>query len=400
MSKKNAIIITIVAVLLTNLLTITVIGFGVSMVMSGNQINVEGIPLEEIKTFNKVKNLIEEYYVEPLDYKKMIVGSMKGFASAIGDPYTEYFDKDEFEQLKVFTNANYAGIGIVLSVDPKDNLLMITEVFEDSPSEKSKLISGDKIIQVNDVYVDGDNFDKAVQMIKGPKGTSVNITILRNGEPDPIKFVVNRDEIDIKTVKSKLLQDKVGYIRIIQFGEKTPTEFAKAVETLKIEGMEKLVIDVRDNPGGLLDEVVDISGQIIGNKLVVYTVDKNNKREDYFPKNNSAGIELPMVLLINERSASASEILSGVIKDYKKGLLIGEKTFGKGVVQSVFPLSDGSGVKITTSKYYTPNGISIHKIGVQPDIKVEIEDKNQVLSNLPFEDDAQLKKALEVLNNQ
>ena len=237
---------------------------------------------------------------------------------AVEDPYTEYLNKEEYENMKIYTGANYAGIGVVISVDSSDNLLLISEVFKDSPAQKAQMHAGDKIIKVDNIVVDGDSFDKAVQMIRGLKGTKVNITVYRQEINETIDLIVTRDEIEIETVNGKMLENGIGYIRILQFGENTSKEFMNMTKFLENNGMKKLIIDLRDNPGGLLDQVVDTSGQILPNKLIVYTVDKEKNRVDYYSKDNLKGIDCPIAVLINERSASASEIFSGVIKDYNK----------------------------------------------------------------------------------
>jgi len=231
-------------------------------------------------------------------------------------------------------------------------------------------------------------------MIKGEKGTKVKITVWREETKQTLDFEVIRDEIEIITVKTKELSNDIGYIRIIQFADNTSQEFKNALVDLKSKGMKKLVIDLRDNPGGLLDQVVEVCGQLLPKGLVVYTIDRDGNRKDSFSQGK--GIDMPYIVLINERSASASEILAGAVKDYSTGKLIGTKTYGKGVVQSVFKLKDGSGLKVTTSKYYTPKGISINKIGVQPDILVELN-SDKSISKLTQEEDVQIKKAIEVL---
>lgn len=398
MNKKKIIILVCAILVITNILTAVLVGLGFNYVglIPGMFINTKGLSFEEIYKYNNVKKLIQTRYIENVDNNILMEGSIKGLAESVNDPYTIYMDKKEFESLQIHTKASYAGIGIVVGIDPKDNLIMVSEVIENSPAEKAKILAGDKIIKVEDTEVTGDNFEKAVDMIRGEKGTQVKVTVFREGESLPIEINVIRQEIELKTVKYKELPGNIGYIRIIQFAENTTDEFKNAMSDLKSKGITKLVIDVRDNPGGLLDQVVDLTGQLLPKGLVVYTVDKKNKREDFV--SDGKGTTLPFVVLINERSASASEILAGAVKDSGKASLIGAKTFGKGVVQSVFELGDGSGIKLTTSKYYTPKGISINKIGVKPDIEIQLENNNKAISKLTYDEDKQLQKAIEVLN--
>lgn len=402
MDRKKVIIITSVAVIITNIFTVLLTGFGSEIVglMSSSFVNAEGVSFQNIEKYNKVKDLLKTRYVDNVDDNKLMEGAIRGLADSLDDPYTVYMDKKEFESLEAYTKANYAGIGVVVGIDPKDNLIMISEVFEGSPAQKAQIIAGDKIIKVNDKEVTGDNFESAVNMIRGEKGSKVNLTVIRviDSSPQELTISVPRDEIEITTVKTNQLLNDIGYIRILQFAEKTSVEFKNAVSELKNKGAKKLVIDVRDNPGGLLDQVVSICGQLLPRGLVVYTVDKNGKREDFYSQGGD--LDIPFVVLINERSASASEILAGAVKDYKKAQLIGTKTYGKGVVQSVFELNDGSGIKVTTSKYYTPSGATINKVGVQPDVVVDLNDKHKAISSLTIDQDNQLKKAIEVLNTQ
>ena len=396
MEKRKVIAIIIAVVLVTNVITLYFSGLGVKAIDSvyNSLVNTDGVSLSNIEKYNYVKDLLKSEYVDNVDDNLLMEGAIRGLAESINDPYTEYMDKNEFEKLETYTKANYPGIGVVVGVNPKDKLIIISEVFDNSPAQKSKLSVGDEIIKVNDIEVTGDELDKAVSMIKGEKGTKVKITVWREETKQTLDFEVIRDEIEIITVKTKELSNDIGYIRIIQFADNTSQEFKNALVDLKSKGMKKLVIDLRDNPGGLLDQVVEVCGQLLPKGLVVYTIDRDGNRKDSFSQGK--GIDMPYIVLINERSASASEILAGAVKDYSTGKLIGTKTYGKGVVQSVFKLKDGSGLKVTTSKYYTPKGISINKIGVQPDILVELN-SDKSISKLTQEEDVQIKKAIEVL---
>lgn len=397
MNKNKIIAIVAILLVVTNMATAVLTGLGIKLI-TGLSVNSSGVSFSEVQKYNKVKSILKGEYIENVDDNKLMEGSIRGLAEAVEDPYTQYMDKKEYESLEIHTKGSYAGIGVVVGIDPKDNLIMVSEVIENSPAEKFGILSGDKIVKVNNQEYTGDDFEKAVTAIKGQENTKVKITVLRPEVNQPLDFDVIRQEIEIKTVKIKELSNEIGYLRILQFGENTPEEFATALQELQEKGIKKLVIDLRDNPGGLLDAVVDISGQILGKKLIVYTVDKQGERKNYTSKGK--GNTIPITILINDRSASASEIFAGAMKDYNRAQLIGIKTYGKGVVQSVISLGDGSALKLTTSKYYMPKGVSIHKIGVVPDILVELSEKNinTAISKLTLEQDTQLQKAIEVLS--
>lgn len=389
LDRKKVVGLIIAAIIITNATTLFLI--------ERITVNTQGVSLSNINKYNNVKRLLKTKYINNIDDNTLMEEAIRGLTNAAEDPYTEYMDKKEFESLEIYTKANYAGVGVVVSINPKDNLIMVSEVIENSPAQKAKIMAGDKIIKINDLEVSGNDFDKAVSMIRGEKGTGVKISVFREDIKQILDIDVTRDEIEIKTVKSKLLDNNIGYIRILQFAESTSKEFENTVEKLQYDGASKFIIDVRDNPGGVLEQVVKVSSQLLPKGLVVYTINREGKREDYYSKGSQT--QFPFVILINDRSASASEILAGAVKDYKRGLLIGTKTYGKGVVQSLYELGDGSALKLTTSKYYTPKGVSIHKVGVEPDIVVEL-DSDKVISKLTLDEDTQLKKAIEVISNQ
>lgn len=394
MNKKKIIVIVVILLVVTNISTAVITGLSVKLII-GLSMNSRGVSFSEVQKYNRVKSLLKGEFIGNTDDNTLMEGSIRGLAEALDDPYTQYMDKKEYDSLEIHTKGSYAGIGVVVGIDPKDNLIMVSEVIENSPAEKSKILAGDKIVKVNDQEFTGDDFEKAVSAIKGQEGTNVKVTVIRKGVNQPLDFNVTRQEIEIKTVKGKELSNGVGYIRILQFGENTSNEFDAVFKDLQSKGVKELVIDLRDNPGGLLDSVVDVGGQILGKRLIVYTVNKQGEKKNYYSQGK--GVDMPIVVLVNERSASASEIFAGAMKDYKRAKLVGTKTYGKGVVQSVIPLGDGSALKLTTSKYYTPNGISINKIGIIPDVSIELSDKDTAISKLTLEQDTQLQKAIEVL---
>jgi carboxyl-terminal processing protease len=352
--------------------------------------------INQYAKLNQVKEIIKKYYVEPVEEDELMEGAVEGIAAAVGDPYTVYMDKKAYADFNTQTHGSYAGIGVVVSVDPKDNLITVVAPFEDTPGERAGILPGDKIIKVNGKEVWGDKLDEAVSMMKGPKNTEVTITIVRKNLPQPKDITIKRDIIVLQTVKHKVINDNIGYIRITMFDEKTSKDFNTALDDLYRQNIKGLIIDLRDNPGGLLDQVVKIADRLIPEGIIVYTEDRNKNRDTKY--SDKEEIKIPLAVLINEGSASASEILSGAVQDHKKGVLVGTKTFGKGLVQSIFELGDGSALKVTISKYYTPKGTSIQGVGVQPDVVIDLpEELKTNISQLKEEDDVQLKKAIEVV---
>jgi carboxyl-terminal processing protease len=372
-----------------------------NMLFSGFQF-VTGIlgmqKMEPEKKVRKIISYLDKYYVEDLNLENMEEGIYKGLVEGVGDRYTSYMTKKEFEDFRTSTAGRYAGIGVVVGVDEKDQLITVVSPFEGSPGEKAGILPGDKIIKVNDFEVQGDDLDEAVSMIKGPAGTTVKLTLYRKQEQKTFDVEVERANIDYPTIAHRMLENQIGYIRISSFDQVTYDQFMKAYNDLKQKGEKGLIIDLRNNPGGLLDTVVKIADELLPEGMIVYTQDKNGKKEEF--KSDANHLEVPLVLLVNENSASASEILSGAIKDHDKGKLVGTTTFGKGLVQTVFPLEDGSAVKVTISKYFTPSGICIQGIGIEPDYVVELPEELKNQFKIEEKDDIQLKKAVEVIKEQ
>lgn len=360
------------------------------------------VSAQNVKKFNQVKNILKKDYYENVDENTLLEGAIAGMADSLKDPYTVYYTKEQMAkitELSQKSEENYSGIGVSITMD-NNGLVTIIEPFENSPALNAGILQGDKIIKVNDEDVtDLKDEDAIVKMIKGPENTSVKITVYRSSEGRTIDFNITRKKIKIElNIRSGLLPDNIGYIRIISFMDNNISrifnEHLKALLTKNIKG---LIIDVRDNPGGSLDQVVYIADRLLPEGLIVYTEDKYKHVEER--KSDKVELKLPMAVLINGNSASASEILSGAVKDHKRGILIGTKTFGKGLVQELETLNDGSGLKVTISRYYTPSGVGIHGIGIKPDIEVIPAEKyqNMPVSQIPREEDAQLQKAIEVI---
>ncbi|NLK21287.1 MAG: S41 family peptidase [Epulopiscium sp.] len=371
---------------------ISFLGFKTVMGMSG------GIKLGTNQKVNKIISYLNKFYVDKIDMESLEEGMYRGIVGGVGDPYTVYMDKGQFEDFQIETSGRYAGIGVVVSVDQTDKLITVVSPFEGSPGAKVGLLPGDKIIKVNDFEVTGEDLNEAVSMMKGPAGTKVKVTIYRKNELETFETEITRANIDYPTVSHKMLENSIGYIQIISFDEVTYNQFMDAYKDLQKQEQKAMIIDLRNNPGGLLNVVTKIADQLIPEGLIVYTEDKNGKRDTYMSDANE--IKIPLVLLVNENSASASEILSGAVKDHNKGKLVGTTTFGKGLVQSLYPIGDGSAIKITISKYYTPSGICIQGIGIEPDYVVELPEGLRSKLSLEEDEDSQLKKAIEVLKEQ
>lgn len=346
-----------------------------------------------------IYNLMEKEYVGKLDNEEIFDGIYTGMLAFSTDKYSRYISKEDFESYKISTSGNYAGMGAKTSIDPDDYTISIFAVYENSPAAKAGIKAGDKILKVDGEAVGYDNYNEAIDQIRGEKGTSMILTIKRGN--DVFDTTVIRDEVDVPTVGGTVLSNDIGYIKIEGFESVTYDQYKSVYDNLRSQNIKSLIIDLRDNPGGLLDTVSKIADDIIPEGVITYTEDKNGKKE--YIKSTEGEIDIPVAVLVNENSASASELLTAAIKDTGKGTIIGKNTYGKGVVQTTFPFKDGSAVKLTTSKYYTPNGVCIDGVGVAPDIEVENSDdyEPKTLSSdkaeCDMENDLQLKKAVEIL---
>lgn len=340
-------------------------------------------PKQKIK---EIENIVNKHYVNEYDETFMKETMYKGMIASLKDPYSYYMSKDELNDFLQNTEGNYVGIGIMVNLT-EDEKININKVFDNSPAQQSGLKTNDKIIKVEGVSVNLENYQDLVTKIKGEEGTTVNLTIQRdNGTAFNVDIV--RKNVAVPTVEFKTLDDNIGYIKITQFDRVTYEQFKQAFDSLS--NTDGLIIDLRDNPGGLLTTVVQIADLLLPEGTITYIEDKNGNRD--YHKSDANCYNKPLAVLVNENSASASEILSGAIKDFGAGKLIGQKTYGKGVVQNLYKISDGSGVKITMAKYYTPSGICIDKTGIEPDYKIE--------NNENTTEDLQLEKAINVINNK
>lgn len=345
------------------------------------------------RKLNKLQKIVNKSYLFEEDLSAVEEGIYAGFMKGLGDPYSVYYTKEEYSAIMETTTGVYQGIGASVSKNPTTGITTITKVFKGSPAEEAGLVSGDIIYKINGEEVTSLELDVLVQQhIRGEEGSSFEMTILRGENAKELTFTLTRKKIEVPTVESRMLQDNIGYISVAQFEEPTSEQFKAAVEELKGQGMQRLIIDLRDNPGGLLYAVVDMLDYVLPEGLVVYTADKDGIGQKYYSDKEHV-VNIPAVVLLNGNSASASEVFSGAVKDFKWAKLVGTKTFGKGIVQNFIPLSDGSAVKVTHSHYYTPSGFDLHGKGIEPDIKVEL-DENAVVGS---ETDNQLKTAIEAV---
>lgn len=345
-----------------------------------------------------IANLLEKYYVGDLNYEDMEEGIYAGMVDSLGDPYTQYMGKEELQSFEESTDGAFFGIGVEVTVDRTDNSILVISPIDGTPAAVAGVLPQDKIIKVNDTEVYGDQLNTAVSLIKGPENTDVKITVFRPSSGEILDFQMKRSQITVSSVSHRMMEDNIGYLRISQFSKNTYEQFMEAYNDLNSQGIKGLVIDVRNNPGGLFPSVQQIADVLVPEGIMVYTIDKSGKRVDY--KSDAKKIEAPLVLLVNGNSASASEILAGAVQDMGVGKLVGTQTFGKGLVQGLYTLTDGSGVKITIQKYYTPRGVCIQGEGIAPDYVVELPEEYQYMLNVPEEHDTQLAKAVEVIKEE
>lgn len=353
------------------------------------------------KTISKIEELlayIDLYYNDEYDANDVRDAIYEGTLSGLGDPYSVYYTADDYKDLQISTSGNYYGIGAGLSQNAKTMEVTVLKVYEGTPAEDAGLEDGDQILKVDDVEATSMELSNLVKKIRGEEGTTVHLQIYRESSGETLEVDVKRANVDLPSVSYEMLDGGIGYIQISEFQSNTAKQFKAAVKDLQSRNMKSMIVDVRSNPGGLITSVVDILDQILPEGTVVYTEDKYGKRENYTSDSNC--LKLPIAVLVNENSASASEIFAGAIKDYNYGTLIGVKTFGKGIVQTVYPLEDGDAIKITTAKYYTPNGNYIHKVGITPDIEVEYNYSGPKDEKYDKKYDNQLQKAIEVLQDE
>ena len=377
---------------LISVLTLSVCGCGAAWMLGHlgfTALTSGGNAEEQAKISTKMQELqsyIDRFYLFDYDEENVESGIYKGMMAGLGDVYTNYYTPEEYASFMESSNGSYSGIGAMLSQDYNTGIITVVKVFEGSPAAEAGVQPDDILYKVKGEEVTGMDLNLVVSDLKGEEGTDVEVSFMRG--TDVLDLTLTRRSIEVPTVEYRLITDKIGYISISEFDDVTDDQFIAALDDLNSQGMENLIIDLRDNGGGLVDVTCDILDQLLPEGLIVYTEDKDGNREEetsdaehYFPGK--------MAVLVNGNSASASEIFAGAIKDYGVGTLIGTQTFGKGIVQSLFPLSDGSAIKVTVSRYYTPAGNNIHEVGITPDIILEKDTES--------EEDNQLQKAIDVL---
>lgn len=394
-SKRKATIGALVIIILTTVINFTVGNFITSPLGFGY-----AVPRGSYKQYEKflsLKDYLQKNYYKELDEDKLIEGAIRGMFESIGDPYTVYMDAKEYGDLMTRTQGTYGGIGVIVTPGD-DGYVTVVSPIEDTPGEKAGLMPGDRITHVDDQAISGDKLDYAVDLMKGEPGTELKLTISRDSKNKPFDVNIIREEIRLKTVRSEVIEQNIGYIRISMFDEQTAKDFKEHLNSLEKSKVKGIILDLRNNPGGLLDECVEIADEILGEQVIVYTEDRNGNRK--VEKSDKRQVNLPLAVLVNEGSASASEILAGAIKDGDKGKIIGTTTFGKGLVQQIRPLTDGTGFKYTVSEYYTPNGTNIHGTGIEPDIIVELPEGLEEELEVETFEDTQLMKAIEVIKQE
>ena len=343
------------------------------LLLNGNEGHVKagtGDVYRNIEIFTEVLRQIEENYVEPEDSQKLIYGAIKGMVQSL-DPHSSFMTKEEHQELLIETKGSFSGVGIEISV--RDNVLTVVSPIEGTPAFAAGIKAGDQIVRIDNKPTSDMTLTDAVKSIRGKKGTKVKLTVVREGVDKPLEFTITRDVIPLRSVRHYLLTPEVGYIRISNFQSKTANDLSSALEKLqKAHKLEGLILDLRNNPGGLLSQAIEVSDTFLDTGIIVSTKGRNSEQDMAVSAHkNKVPIEFPMIVLVNGGSASASEIVAGALQDNKKALILGTKTFGKGSVQTILPLSDGSGLRLTTARYYTPSGKSIQASGITPDIEIE-----------------------------
>ena len=339
----------------------------------------------------EIDDLIEQEYLFEADEDDLSQGMYAGLVDGIGDKYSRYYTKEEYESVQQSNEGHYEGIGIVMMQDKDSGMVQVAHCYEGSPAEEAGILEGDIIYKVGDTMVADKELSEVSQVIKDSGERVIHLTVYRQSEKKYIEVALEKAEIEIPAVSYQILEDGVGYIAIYQFTAVVPEQFRKACQQLKEQGMDRLIVDLRDNPGGLLTSVCDTLNSFMPKGLMVYTEDKNGNRTEHFSEGETP-LDIPLAVLVNQNSASSSEIFAGAVKDYGVGTLVGTTTYGKGIVQKTFGLNDGSVVKLTVSSYYTPNGINIHGTGIEPDVEVEQPEEAT--------EDLQLQAALELIRKE
>lgn len=402
MKKINVVILSIFLVAFTAVATFFVsnimqLDTGDKVVISKSALQSFQETVDKYKEVEELSDYIKTNYYLDVTEETLIEGMKKGIFDVLEDPYSVYMDDEEFTDYMESSSGEYPGIGIYLAPNA-DNEIEIVSPIEDTPADKAGLLAKDLIIGVNGETVNADVMDEAIATIKGEPGTPVTLTIYRPSKKEKFDVDITREWIDIKVVKSKMLDDQIGYLRLSVFDEQSASEFEKHLNELQASGAKGIIVDLRQNPGGYLSQCVEIADMLLGKELIVYTESRNGDDEEYYSDEQKVDVQL--VVLVDNGSASASEILTGALKDHKAATIVGTTTFGKGVVQIVKPYNENTGFKLTTSQYFTPNGVNIHGIGIEPDVIIELDEAYYEIENPTDADDNQLQKAIEIMKTK
>ena len=361
----------------------------------------EGMDWDAVEDKSRaIYDVIDKYYLNEIDNEKMKDYVYKGIVNSLGDRYSEYFTEEEYERFNSSSSGTYQGIGVLVQKNEDTGEVVVVKTFEKGSSYEEGVQAGDVIYKIENEEVTELELSEVVAKIKGEEGTFVHVTVLRNGKE--IEFDLERRRLEVDTVKHKMIEKngkKIGYIAVAEFDEVTDNQFKEAIKELEKEGMQGLVIDLRDNPGGLLDVACSMLDRMIKKGILVYTLDKDGNKTVEEAEDNES-FDKPVSIIVNGGSASASEVFAGAMQDYKAATLVGTTTFGKGIVQSILSMGDGTAVKVTVSKYYTPNGRNIHGTGITPDVEAALDEKAIKDGKLDEKKDNQLNKAIKVVEEK
>lgn len=364
----------------------------------------EPLNLERVtQKLRQLEGIVDECYLfqDKEDSELEEAGIYKGYIYGLNDPYAAYYTKEELASFMDQTTGSYYGIGAVVSQDRQTGIVSIIRVFENSPAAKAGIRPGDIIFAVDGEQVTGMDLTLLVNTyVKGKEGTKVTITVYREEKNEYTELNVTRGAVDTQTVEKRMLENDIGYMLVTEFDSVTAEQFKKGIEKLQSEGMKKLIIDLRNNPGGDLECVTSMMDYVLPDGKTLVTIADRNGTKEKKVSGDGHTLDIPIVILVNGNSASASEVFTGALRDYKFATVVGTTTFGKGIVQSLYPLSDGSAVKLTMAHYYTPNGTDLHGVGIEPDVKVELDEEAATMISIPPENDAQLQEALKIIREK
>lgn len=394
----KSIMLVIVTAIITAIITTTVIYRTTLKKEATSSVTTENKQITSSNiayTLSNFRKIIDKYYLGEVDEEALLEGAIKGYISGLGDQYSEYYTPEELEEYKEETLGNFVGIGIYMVKDEEKNVIRVLTPIKDTPAYNAGILPGDIIYKIDGVTYTGDQMSEAAKNIKGDIGTKVKLELIRDTET--ISLEIERATIKVNHVESEVLSDNIGYLKISTFDEGCAKEFKEKYDEIKAKNIQSLIIDLRNNGGGIVDEATNIADLFTDkDSSLLITVDKNNNEEITKSKTEKY-IDVPVIVLTNSNTASASEILTGALKDNKVAKVVGTTSYGKGVIQNLLTLTDGSGIKITTNEYYTPNRTKINKVGITPDEQVELPEEYQNKLEIPKENDTQLQKAIEML---